>query len=409
MSAEISAGTAKGTGRARLIEYTKRGIEHARAGTADSEPDVYRVPIEAYLDPDRFELEVERIFKRLPLMLGLSSELREPGAYRALDVSGVPVLLVRGDDGALRAFLNVCRHRGAIVQEEGVGVARRFTCPYHAWSYDGKGDLVGILNEDRFGEIDKSCMGLTTLPVAERAGLIWVIMSPKAAIDIDLFLCDYDDALKFLDFENCYVVGRQTIAGPNWKVAYDGYLDLYHLPILHRNTFGPIDNKALYESWGPHQRVTGPTRYFEQLVDVPEDEWPISAMTGGVWTIFPHISIAAFDAEGKVYMVSQLFPGDNVNESHTTQTFVHTEAPTETQAAAVADRMKFMHHVVADEDYYTGLRIQRAAKSGANTEFLFGRNEGGGHRFHKWVQAIVDASDDALPALFHNAGPVPRV
>jgi carnitine monooxygenase subunit len=407
MSADTSAGTAKGTGRDRLIAYTRRAIEHAKAGTADSEPDVFRVPITAYLDPDRFQVEVDRIFKRLPLMLGLSSELREPGSYRSLDVSGVPVLLSRGDDGALRAFLNVCSHRGAIVQPEGIGVARRFTCPYHAWSYNDRGDLVGILDAERFGEVDRSCLGLTPLPVAERAGLIWVVLTPNAVIDFDLFLCDYDDALKYLDMENCHVVGRQTISGPNWKVAYDGYLDLYHLPILHRNTFGAIDNKALYESWGPHQRVTGPSRFFSHLLDVPEDEWPITDLLGGVWTIFPHISIAAFDAGGKMFMVSQLFPGDNVNESYTTQTFVHTQPPTPEQAAMVAEKMAFLHHVVADEDYFTGKRIQRAARSGAKKEFLFGRNEGGGHRFHQWVEAIIATEDDALPALFHGAGAFP--
>jgi carnitine monooxygenase subunit len=408
VSAETSAGTSKGTGRDRIVAFARRGMEHAKAGTADLADDVFRVPISAYIDPARFQVEVDRIFKRLPLMLGVSSELREPGAYRALDVAGVPVLMTRGNDGALRAFVNQCSHRGAIVQKEGVGISRRFTCPYHAWSYDLEGDLVGILDAERFGDVDRSCLGLTPLPVAERAGLIWVVLSPTASIDIDLYLCDYDDALKYLGLENAYVVGRQTIPGPNWKVAYDGYLDLYHLPILHKNTFGAVDNKAVFESWGPHQRVTGPARYFDKLVDVPEAEWPIELMVGGVWTIFPHISIAAFDAGGKMYMISQLFPGETVGESYTTQTFVHTQPPSPEQAQMVAERMSFLHHVVGDEDYYTGKRIQRAAANGAKKEFLFGRNEAGGHRFHQWVEALIATDDDALPGLFHGAGALPN-
>ena len=130
-------------------------------------------------------------------------------------------------------------------------------------------------------------------------------------------------------------------------------------------------------------------------------------MVGGVWTIFPHISIAGFDALGKVYMISQLFPGDNVNESYTTQTFVHTQEPTDEIRKATAEKMAFLHHVVQDEDYYTGKRIQRAATAGANTHFLFGRNEGGGHRFHQWVEAIINADDAALPGLFQGAPAFP--
>jgi carnitine monooxygenase subunit len=115
VSAETSAGTSRGTGRDRIVAFARRGMEHAKAGTADLVDDVFRVPISAYIDPARFQVEVDRIFKRLPLMLGLSSELQEPGAYRALDVAGVPVLMTRGNDGALRAFVNQCSHRGAMV------------------------------------------------------------------------------------------------------------------------------------------------------------------------------------------------------------------------------------------------------------------------------------------------------
>ena len=161
--------------------------------------------------------------------------------------------------------------------------------------------------------------------------------------------------------------GFRDIDGPNWKVAYDGYLDLYHLPVLHRNTFGPdYGNKAIYDSWGPHQRVTGPGRHFEELGAMPEDEWPIDTMTGGVWTIFPHVSIASFDAGGKVYMVSQLYPGSEPGTSRTTQMFLHTQPPSDEIAEAMAGTMDFLMHVVRDEDYYTGLqRLQERGRRSA--------------------------------------------
>ena len=387
--------------RKRLVEMARRNLAHVEAGTIDQVADVLRVPAVNYYDPGRFALELERIWKRLPLVLGFSSELAEPGSYRALQVANVPVLLTRGADGQVRAFLNVCSHRGAIVVREGTGNARRFTCPYHAWSYDERGALVGVYKPDQFGEVDKSCLGLTALPVAERAGLIFATLTPGAALDIDAFLCGYGEMLAHHRFDQCHVVGRQEIAGPNWKVAYDGYLDFYHLPILHRESFGTgMPSEALYDAWGPHQRVSFPNPALRDLATKPEDEWPVSSLISGVWTVFPHISIADFDAGGKLYMVSQLFPGPTADESITVQNFLSPQPPDDARKGAIEGVMKFLEHVVKNEDYFTGNRIQKAVKTGAKTEFLFGRNEGGGQRFHRWVDALVRTPDDELAERF---------
>jgi nitrite reductase/ring-hydroxylating ferredoxin subunit len=390
--------------REQLVSIARRGVAHVENGTQDQAPGVHQVPVTNYFDADRWQLEMARVFRRLPLVLGVSSELREPYSYQAIEVAGMPVLITRGDDGQIRAFVNMCSHRGAIIAEDGVGTARRHTCPYHAWSYDVTGALVGVLDADDFGDIDRSCLGLTPLPAAERAGLIWVTLSTEPAIDIDTFLCGYDEMLTHLGFEDCHVVGRQWLDGPNWKVAYDGYLDYYHLPILHRDSFGPdMSTKALYDAWGPHQRVTAPDRHFEPLVGRDPDDWAMSELIGGVWTIFPHVSIASFDAAGKVYMVSQLFPGDTPETSRTLQTFLHTLEPDDTIREAMAERMAFNYGVVNDEDYYTGKRIQRALRTGAKKVNMFGRNEGGGQRFHTFLDEVLATDDAELPALFKAA------
>jgi carnitine monooxygenase subunit len=393
--------------REQLVEIAKRNIAHARAGTVDQAPDVMRVPATNYHDPDRWRLEMDRIFRRVPLVMGFSPELPTAGSYKALEVLGVPVLLVRHSDGAVRAFVNMCSHRGAVIVEPGTGTTRRFTCPYHAWSYDESGDLVGILDRGDFGEVDTSCMGLTPLPVAERAGIIWASITPGGHIDIDAFLQGYDSVLELLAIERCFPVGTNVIPGPNWKVAYDGYVDFYHLPILHRDSFGPdMSSKASFDSWGPHQVVTSPSEKLAKWEHLPPEEWPAPALTGGVITIFPHISIATFDAGCRVYMVSQLFPGDDPDTSVTIQNFLSTVEPTDELLEGIRGTMGFLEHVVRDEDYLTGNRIQRSVKTGAKTHFVFGRNEGGAQRFHQWVQAIVDTDDADLPALF-TAGPSP--
>ena len=282
-------------------------IAHSRAGNTPGQADgIMRVPAGHYLDPERWAREVA-LFKRLPLMLALGGELREPSSYKAMTMMEVPVLLTRGSDGEVRAFVNQCSHRGAIVVPEGSGTARRFACPYHAWTYDTRGDLVGVTDREHFGPLDLGCLGLTPLPVAERAGLIFVVLTPGVAMDIDEHLCGYDAVLDVFGFGDWHLVSRTLVEGPNWKVAYDGYLDFYHLPFLHRRSFGPdISNRPIYYAWGPHQRVTSPDPSLLELEDVPEEDWPIERLCGGVWTIFPHVSIAGGIGGG---LVSQLFPG----------------------------------------------------------------------------------------------------
>jgi len=379
----------------------RHNLAHVAAGTIDPAPDVSRVPAAHYLDPERFQLELRKIWRRLPLMLALSAELARPGDYKALTAAGVPVLLARGSDGTLRAFVNSCSHRGAQLVLDGSGRVRRFVCPYHAWTYDERGALVGIHSAADFGEIDKSCHGLAPLPAAERAGLVWVTLDPASRLDADSFLCGYDALLAEFGFAEWHLIARREVAGPNWKIAYDGYLDLYHLPILHKNTFGPdFPNRALYYPFGPHQRVDSPNPLLAKLADKPDAEWDVRFLLGGVWTIFPHVSIASFDAGGRGVLISQLFPGERVGESLTVQSYLLEHAPNEEQRAAAEKTFELLGYVVREEDYATGLRQQRALAARPERDVLFGRNEGGGQRFHCWLEHLLAIDDAALPSAF---------
>ena len=384
--------------RDTLIAMTRREIDNLEHNRIDLAPSILKVPTSAYFDADRYALEVERIFKRIPLALGFSCELRNPGDYRAMTVSGVPVLMVRGQDGQMRAFVNMCSHRGNYVVEDGCGSSKRFRCNYHAWVYDTQGALTNVFEEKNFGTIDKSELGLTPLPCAERAGLVWVTLNPTSTLDIDLFLSGYGEMLTHLRFDDAYMGGRQELDGPNWKVAYDGYRDFYHVPILHRETFGPDGPfQPDYYAWGPHVRVATPKGH-DMFRNRPETEWTNDEMTPGVWTIFPNISIAGSPTTG--YMVSQMFPGKSVDQSVTIQNFLRYGDPEKKDPAELPQFMQFMRRVVEEEDYGTGKKVQIALATGAKAFSLFGRNEGGGQLFHKWVDAMIATSDEDLPALF---------
>ena len=387
--------------RAQLVAMAQRNIAHTRANVGDQEPAPVLVPASNYSDPERWQLEIDRIFKRVPLLVAFGSELREPDSYKAMSAAGVPILVTRTRDGEIKAFVNMCSHRGAIVVADGCGTARGFSCPYHGWAYDTGGRLVGITNRSEFGEVETENLGLTPLPAGERAGMVFVGLTPGADLHLDAFLAGYDDVLAHFNFGDWHLFSRREIEGPNWKLAYDGYLDYYHLPILHQNSFGPdASNKAIYHVFGPHQRMSRPDPSLLELADSPDD-WDINATVGGVWTMFPNVSMAIY--RGESVLLSQLFPGPTPDRSITVQSYFLSGPPDEAAAAKAAEHVDLLEKVVREEDYSTCFGIQTAVSTGAKQSFLFGRNEGGGHRFHGWVERLIDAEDGELGPIFESA------
>ena len=396
--------------RAALVDMARSIVGHAKAGTMELADAPMAVPVESYTDEARFAAEKERIFRRLPLMLAPACELPEPGSYKAMDVAGVPVLLTRQRDGTAQAFLNSCTHRGNPVAS-GSGTAGRFVCSYHGWSFRNDGTLLGIAAPADFGEVDKAKLCLKSFPTVERAGLIWAVLDPASALDIDAYLGGYDAMLAHFGFADWHLFATRTLPGPNWKVAYDGYLDFYHLPVLHKDTFGAdFYNRANFFAWGPHQRLAAPVSAVkppdsDELVDlaeIDEADWPMHALLTGVWTIFPHVSIASFDGGGVPgAMISQLFPGDTVGESVTTQYYVMAREPaTDAERAGANEQFAFLETVVAGEDYATGKRQHDAMRANLLDQVWFGRNEAGGQLFHQWVNRILEADDAALDTMF---------
>ena len=391
-----------------LLDIARENLDHATAGTIRQAEQIQQVPAAHYIDEGRWQQECQQVFRRLPLLLATSTELAQNGDYKALSVMDMPVLICRDEKGDIRAFENSCAHRGSQVVAEGRGNSKRFVCPYHAWSYDTSGTLKHVLNESEFGEVDRSCNRLPELRCLEVAGLIWVILDARSTLDIGTFLCQYQDALAHFEFSNWHFFADRTLRGPNWKIAYDGYLDFYHLPVLHKDTFGTgISNQALYYPWGPHQRVTSPKTMQAMLQGLPESQWSAQALLSGVWTIFPHVSIASFAGVGAVeedayqgIMLSQLFPGSEPGESFTVQNFLVDRELSPEEVEAATAQFAFLEGVVRDEDYATGLRQQKALEAGNREFVLFGRNEEGGQRFHSWVETILNTPDSELAGLF---------
>jgi phenylpropionate dioxygenase-like ring-hydroxylating dioxygenase large terminal subunit len=310
----------------------------------------------------------------------------------------------------VRAFLNICTHRAAILAE-GSGNASRFTCPYHGWTFTSQGKLMGITSRSDFGEVDMTALGLRQFPLLEKAGLIWVVLDPESTLDIATFLSGHDELLTAFGFETWHCVDSRTLKGANWKLAFDAHLEFYHLPVLHKNTFGPnIAHKPLYYFSGPHQRLirteTAVNRVLPEhanlfgYVGKPEAEWPVEAMVLGEWILFPHVSINSFYNGGRGVIISQIFPGETVDKSLTIQTYLMEQKPDEAARAEALKLCDFLAKVVNEEDLPTSLRQQRALAAGLLPTVCYGRNEEGLQHFHRWIERIVTTDDPDLTALF---------
>ncbi|MFI1826476.1 aromatic ring-hydroxylating dioxygenase subunit alpha [Streptomyces sp. NPDC020412] len=367
----------------------ERALAHLAAGTTDQAPDVMRIPVEEYLDADVWRQEVE-LFRRVPLALALSVELPAPGTFKAMDVLDTPVLVSRGRDGAVRAFLNVCRHRGAQLCPVGTGSRHRFRCPYHAWVYDDRGDLVAVHKPGTFGDVDPAEHGLRRLPAVERYGIVWVRLAGDAPIDLADWLAGQEQDLAQLELGSWHLYEQRELSGPGWKVALDGYLENYHVQALHRTTFAPTNtsNLMVVDAFGPHQRILYPAKSIKDLREVPVAEWDAAAHCGTVYTLFPNVSLAgAWDGHA---VLSQIYPGRTPAASRTVQTVLTREVPeTEAERRFAKDFSELVRRGVFEEDYRTGADVQAALTSGANTHFLFGRNELALQHHHRWLRRML--------------------
>jgi phenylpropionate dioxygenase-like ring-hydroxylating dioxygenase large terminal subunit len=218
------------------LETTIR--ERIDAEKARTEPPVDAVtvpliPTGRYTDPAFFELERARVFARTWLFVGHESEWPASGSYRLTSRSGAPIVVVRGEDGVLRAFYNACRHRGAPVTRDECGTARRLTCQYHSWSYGTDGTLKSVPDARSFVGLDKDALALEPVRCETWDGWVFINEDPDAEPLIG-FLGPVAEQMSEIDGPVMRAVGTQVHhLECNWKLMVDAFLEVYHVRTVH--------------------------------------------------------------------------------------------------------------------------------------------------------------------------------
>lgn len=277
---------------------------------------LHMLPVEAYTSQEWYDREQREIFSKTWRYAGFMEDVSEPGQYITVQAGLNNIFVVMGRDRRLRAFHNICRHRGTQLIRAVGKTQKALTCPYHDWTYDLEGNLVSVPEEhEEFGQVDKSCLGLKPAKVDIWKSMIFVHPDPNAPSIAEWFgpvephigphvpeeLVEYEELN--IDYE----------IKANWKVVVENYIDVYHLSHLHSGTLQMYDHKAAKYHWeGPHYMFWEPPvesyakDQEKKLIAprvIPED-------MNGAWVpmLWPGIGLAGSEDGWNIFIIEPLGP-----------------------------------------------------------------------------------------------------
>jgi len=224
------------------------------------------VAVEPYVSPDYFELERKNLFAKVWLMAGREMDMPEVGDYLVKEIRPchASVLITRAEDRRLRAFHNVCSHRGTKVVGKSRGHAARFACPYHGWGYNLMGELRSVPDETKFYGLDKAKCGLPPVAVDSASGFIFINLDPTPAQSLQEYLGGVAARLAehpFNEWTSCYALEAHVPV--YWKLIIDAFQETYHLSFAHAITVvgrstgpgNPLGHPIGFELYGPHRTM----------------------------------------------------------------------------------------------------------------------------------------------------------
>ncbi|HEX9449028.1 MAG TPA: Rieske 2Fe-2S domain-containing protein, partial [Dongiaceae bacterium] len=222
-----------------LRDYSERAYDQA-----------WSMPRDFYIDPAVLALEQRHLFAREWICVGRIEELAQPADFMTFQIGTEPVVLVHGDDRKIRAFSNVCRHRGALIAA-GRGSRTHLTCPYHHWTYDNRGQLVGTPGMIKRADFDRTSCRLPEFAVELWQGFLFVCLAHDPS-PLAPRLTGLEELTRPYHLEQMQLrYLADEIWDTNWKCLLENFMEGYHLTPLHRETLHPVNPTRLCRHFQP--------------------------------------------------------------------------------------------------------------------------------------------------------------
>jgi phenylpropionate dioxygenase-like ring-hydroxylating dioxygenase large terminal subunit len=390
--------------RATQLDIGREIVKRLVDGSTPMTDEVFVNDPSVYTDPERHKREFPQFFLERPLVMGASCQIPNPGDHLTDDHTSLPLVSMRGADGVVRTFANICSHRGSrIVLDEGGCGAKALTCPYHAWVYGLDGSLRAIPGKG-FDDVDRSEMGLKQLPTVERAGLIWVL--PRQDTDPtsgptdlgpivdDLLGAELLADLEAFDLANHHHYGTRHLGRRlNWKLTMDTFFESYHFRQLHKKTIAPLikSDMAPVRHYDDHHLLVGIRHTAEQFLTQVEDDWDVIGQTVLVYLLFPN---TVFIMQRDHIELFRIFPGATVADSEIEISLFIPDEPAEGLDGEKSRRhwdanFDLLVETADSEDFTNGATIQRSFESGMLDKVVYGRNEPLMHSWHRSLRRAV--------------------
>ena len=376
------------------LSLIRRMLAHLEAGTTDHARQPLSLPASHHTSEAHLAAEKRGLFRGQPIAAALSADLPEPGSFLTLESGGVPLLVMRDQDGRARAFVNVCRHRGAPVAEgRGRAAGRLIRCPFHAWTYDLAGGLASIpLGESGYAACDRKNLGLHPRPCAESSGLVLVRAEGEDPIDALAWLGEVAGDLEVLGLARFHpFASRTTHWQGNWKLLLETFLESYHVFSLHRESVHPyyFSLPMVADAIGPHLRFPVARRTLADLKNAPEIEWRLVDHATVQWYLAPNALLSATRDYALLWRFSSSTPNRCDVETH-----FYTARPVANEASEKRwrDSFELQLRVTGAEDFPMQEKIQHGLDSGAAPSLVIGTHEIGVIHFHETLARLMAAA-----------------
>lgn len=375
-SASSEPRPADGPMPGRSPDLLRRARALVDAGTTELAPSLLEVPLAYYRDDDVLARE-RALVATTPIAIAPSCRVPKPHDFLVRDVMGTSVLVTRDADGTAHALLNYCRHRGAkVAAADGCGSARRFACPYHAWTYDSAGTLVGLPGAEGFADLDRTTHGLVALPTEERHGFVWTVLTADAPLDLDAHLGPLDAELAAWGFAGYEHLTERPFTSPtNWKNALEAFAENYHFPYVHGGSIvgqNTVGNTATYDTFGPHHRIGFPCPWISgYALDALPDN-PLDGMAIVYW-VYPNLVLGVSPVGVELI---DILPGDHAGECSVVHGWMAAvPAPDDATRAGYHELFELVHAAVRDEDFAMLPTCAEGTRHGQHDHMVIGRNE----------------------------------